>query len=62
VQQQIANSEGFFFLGEIYEKSGQTEKAQEVYQQARSDPKLHPAAQTRFGAKLKALKAEPGKR
>ncbi len=61
VQQKAANSEVYFLLGEIHEKSGQPEKAQQVYEQALSDPKLSPAAKLRFGARLQALRAGPAK-
>ena len=62
VQQKAANSEVYFLLGEIHEQSGRPEKARQIYEQALSDPKLPPAAKPRFGAKLQALSAGPGKR
>ena len=62
VQQQAANPEVYFLLGEIHEQSGRPEQARQIYEQALSDPKLPPAAKPRFGAKLQALSAGPGKR
>jgi tetratricopeptide (TPR) repeat protein len=62
VQQKTASHEVYVLLREIYEKSGQPEQAQQVYEQALADPKLVPAAKTRFGAKLQALRgAGPAK-
>ena len=55
VKQQAANPDIYLLLGELYEQSGQTGKAKQVYQTAIADQNLPPAARPRFEGKLQGL-------
>ena len=55
VQQKRTTPDIYFLLGELYEKTGQPEAAQKVYQQALGDEGLLKTVRPNFATKLRAL-------